>query len=424
MDKDQVRRDLDDLRQEHIKLLQGFTQRPSPNPPGDTKAAVQFLADFLSKQGIPFSLYAPKDELPNIVATFQGDEEGSADDQGPHIVFNGHVDVFPAGKEEDWERDPWSGFNDGTYIHGRGTVDMKSGTAALLLAYVYLYKHRNVLKGRVTLTLVSDEETGGKWGTKWLLENRGEECRGDVCLNGEPGGLESIRFGEKGTLRVTIKIETVGANGTYLNLSEGANRIGVRLCHELTTAIEALKPDLPEDLANYLRRRDVCKVIDEIMGKDAHTLSLKPTVNIGMWHGGFKVNVLPPSAEIQLDIRLPIGMQRDQVLSEMDANLKRFPEATMQVQEAASNPSNLCSSSHPLLHSLAKHAKVVTGREPVAIPGLGGTDAKHWRYAGIPAYTYGLSPVSMGATNERVSISEYCTLIHVYILAVQDYLCS
>ena len=34
-----------------------------------------------------------------------------------------------------------------------------------------------------TLTAVSDEETGGKWGARYLLENHAEECLGDAVLN-------------------------------------------------------------------------------------------------------------------------------------------------------------------------------------------------------------------------------------------------
>jgi len=96
--------------------------------------------------------------------------------------LNGHIDVFPVGDAKGWERDPWSGFNDGKFIHGRGTVDMKSGTAALLMAYIYLYKRKVSLKGKLTLTMVSVEETGGKWGAKWLIENHPKDCRGDVLL--------------------------------------------------------------------------------------------------------------------------------------------------------------------------------------------------------------------------------------------------
>ena len=71
-------------------------------------------------------------------------------------------------------------------MHGRGVVDMKCGTAASVWTYVYLHRLRERLRGRLTLTCVSDEETGGTWGAKWLVETFPDEFRGDCVLNGEP----------------------------------------------------------------------------------------------------------------------------------------------------------------------------------------------------------------------------------------------
>lgn len=408
---------LDALQDVHLALLQKLVQTPSANPPGDTRKACQLLTDHLTESGISFEIFTPLTDNPNIVATFEG-----GNGPGPHVVLNGHIDVFPPGPNENWKRDPLSGYNDGTYIHGRGTVDMKSGTAAIMFAFCHLFKQRQQLKGRLTLTIVSDEETGGKWGSKWLLENQSLKCKGDVLLNAEPGGLQSIRFGEKGTLRLTASIKTVGANGTYLNLSQGANRLGIHFMTQVIEKVEALKPNLPEKLLRHLQKNSVRKVAEEIMGKGAAGLFIRPTVNVGVWQGGLKVNMLPSTAEIQMDIRLPIGMQRDEVLDVINVILKDFPEIQIQIQEAASNPSNMCSEDHPIVHCFAEKVEKVIGIVPVTFPGVGGTDAKHWRYRDVPAYTYGLSPLSMGSNEERVSIKEYLNLIQIYTLAIHKYL--
>lgn len=196
----------------------------------------QLLTRQLSDADISLEIFEPQINNPNIVATFEG-EKGPR----PHVVLNGRIDVFPPGPRENWTRDPLSGYNDGEYIHGRGTVDMKSGTSAILLSFCYLFQQKQHLKGRLTLTIVSDEETGGKWDSKWLLKNQPSKCKGDVLLNAEPGGLQSIRFGEKETIRLTAKIKTVGANGTYLNLSKGANRIGIHFISQVISKVEAFK---------------------------------------------------------------------------------------------------------------------------------------------------------------------------------------
>ena len=56
------------------------------------------------------------------------------DNGGPLLVFAGHVDVVPSGPIDKWEHDPFSGHNDGEFIHGRGTGDMKGGIACFLAA--------------------------------------------------------------------------------------------------------------------------------------------------------------------------------------------------------------------------------------------------------------------------------------------------
>ena len=47
---------------------------------------------------------------------------------------------------------------------------MKAGTAASIIAYTYLFQYRSHLKGSLGLCAVSDEETGGKFGARFLLE--------------------------------------------------------------------------------------------------------------------------------------------------------------------------------------------------------------------------------------------------------------
>ena len=87
---------------------------------------------------------------------------------------------------------------------------MKGGTSASFITYAYLHRIRDELKGKLTLTAVSDEETGGRWGTRYLLENHADECLGDCVLNGEPSSPQTVRFGERGALRVVITVTTPG----------------------------------------------------------------------------------------------------------------------------------------------------------------------------------------------------------------------
>lgn len=354
--------------------------------------------------------------MPNVVHDFTCESSN-----GPRLILNGHIDVFPVGSSApDWTRDPWSGDVSSGRIHGRGTVDMKAGTAASIIAYTYLHQYRSHLKGSLGLCAVSDEETSGKFGAKYLLE-QGERWRGDCMINAEPGGLGTIRFGEKGSLRLTFTVRTEGAHGAYLHRSKSATRIAAALIGELA-AVESIVPKLDRGLEEYMKRQDVRDAVDSAMGDGAADIMLKASLNIGTIHGGLKVNMIPDKCIFEADIRLPLGMKRDEVLELIRQILERYPEASVEVQEAASNPAAACAHDHPMVEILTRNAEKVTRKKPLAIPSLGATDCKFWRYKGVPAYVFGVSPESMAAVDESVSVDEFLAVVKTHALASWEYL--
>ena len=414
MSKDELLSAIDADQDELIAFLRRLVRAPSPNPPGDTCAAADVVVSFLSAEGIDSERVAPQAEMPNIVA----DLSGSA--IGRRLILNGHLDVFPVGEAVGWDRDPWSGDLDDGRVHGRGTCDMKAGTAASVIAFRYLHRFRDRLGGSVGLTVVSDEETGGRFGSRWLLENDAR-WRGDCMLNAEPGGLGTIRFAEKGTLRLTFVVRTAGAHGAYVHRTESASRIAAALVGRLVE-IERIEPDLPADLRGYLARQDVRAAIDGAMGAGAAEIVTKPTLNIGVLQGGLKVNMIPDLCRVEADIRLPIGITADRVLSLVHAILQDFPQAELSVQEAASNPASACAHDHRMVGILADNAAQVTGVRPLAVPSIGATDCKFWRYAGVPAYIYGPGPGRMAMANESVPVDEFIAVVKTHTLAAWDYL--
>jgi succinyl-diaminopimelate desuccinylase len=382
---------LDADKDAHVLMLQEFVRAASPNPPGSTSAAAAVLTSYLSAKGVPFSIASPQVDQPNIVSDFQGGKG-----PGPRVVLNGHIDVFPVGDATGWARDPWSGDIEDDRIHGRGVVDMKSGTASLVIAYTYLYERRSMLRGSVALCAVSDEETGGKWGTKWLLEQDLARWGGDLMLSTEPSGCGSVRFAEKGTLRMTCTLKTKGAHGAYINLSKGAVRTSTYFIRDVIEAVEEMPVTLPEEMAKQIAKPEFRKVVDEIMGPGTAAIIARPTVNVGTIKGGLKVNMIPDSCTFELDIRLPVGLTREHVLDLIRSIIPKYKEANIElsIHEAASNPFSFSSLSHPMISLLADNAKRIApdADRPLAIPSMGATDCKHYRYMGVPAYDYGCSP--------------------------------
>ena len=309
-------------------------------------------------------------------------------------------------------------------MHGRGGVDMKAGTAASIIAFTYVSKFRSRVCGDCTLEVVSDEETGGRFGTRYLIEDddRRDEWKGHCVLNAEPSGLDSVRFAEKGTLRMTFNIATPGGHGAYVHRDVGAIRTATRLMQRLV-ALENLRGEgMDPDLRDYLQREDVRMVANEIMGAGAADSMLTPTVNIGTIRGGVKVNMIPSHCTFEVDIRLPIGLTKDSVLAKIEDILRDFPEASFEVQHAATNPSTASPRDHELVQLIQSNAEHVRGKRPLAIASLGATDCKHFRRNGVPAYSFGPSPDRMAEKDERVGVQEFLDLVKVHTLVALDYL--
>jgi succinyl-diaminopimelate desuccinylase len=398
-----------------VGFLQAFTRIDTANPPGDTRAGAAFIGDFLERAGLPYRRIAPQEAMPNLLAATRFARLGR------HLVLNGHIDVFPAGDRARWTHDPLSGAIVDGRLHGLGTVDMKCGTTASIFTYTYLSGLADELRGRLTLTLVSDEETGGRWGSGYLVEHHGDEVLGDCVLNGEPSSPYTIRFGEKAMFWLKLSIRTPGGHSAYPHVSKSANRIAAALIRDLES-LETLVPVTPETVARALGGPNVRAGAERGLGVGAAEFLEKVTLNVGVMRGGVKVNMLPAACEIEADVRLPVGVDRDDVRREIERIVARYPEAAW--EEGASQRANATWSDpeHAMVGHLQDAVEALRGFRPPAIISLGGTDCRFWRAAGTPAYVYGCSPAGMGAPNESVAIDEFLHVVRTHALSAFDYL--
>ncbi len=397
-------------RERILDFYRGFIRAKSPNPPGDTREAAAHIGKLLSGEGVQYRTIAPKSEMPNIVASFEGAAGGR------HLVLNGHIDVFPVGEGVGWTQDPWGAALVDGRIYGRGACDMKAGTTASIFTYLYLSRIRDKLKGKLTLTCVSDEETFGPWGARYLIEHH-PEVRGDCLLNGEPSGLGTIRFGEKGPLWLAFTIRTPGAHGAYTHFSASATKIAGRLIAELeaVTRVPARPPD------NVVRALEAAApAVDAAMGRGAAAIVPKVTLNIGVIHGGLKVNMVPGECRLEADIRLPLGVEKEEVMREVRRIAAGFPEVAL--EEINYSAPSWCDPYGEMVEILRANAKQLAGVTPVPIVSLGGTDARLWRYKGVPAYVYGPPPFGMGSCDEHVRVEDFFRVLSTHVLSAYDYL--
>ena len=171
---------VDEDKERMVRLCSELVRCKTPDPPGDTREAMDVVERFMADSGLPYKILGVNDTIPNMISSVR------FSDKGRHLMFNGHLDTMPAGEEPGWTDDPWSGKIADGKVWGRGAGDMKGGVTAMLFAYKYVVRLGEHLSGKVSLPLVSDEETGYGRGTGYLFEQIPDEMMADAVLSAEP----------------------------------------------------------------------------------------------------------------------------------------------------------------------------------------------------------------------------------------------
>jgi succinyl-diaminopimelate desuccinylase len=403
-------------KQRQLDFLVGFAKIDTANPPGDTREGVAYIRDFLEREGLQTDLIAPAADKPNLCAHLEG---GQGD--GKHLILNGHVDVFPVGDRDNWRHDPFGGDIVDNKLIGRGVVDMKCGTTASIFTHIYLCRLAALLPGKLTLTVVSDEETGGYWGSDYLLREHGDRFLGDCVLNGEPSSVDTIRFGEKAPVWFQVTVRTPGGHGAYPHLGANAIRLATDVMQALY-ALEAIDVDMPDTVRQILSRPEVVAAIEKGLGAGASEILPRITLNVGRIDGGVKVNMAADFCRFEVDARLPVGITNDDFLDAVRRIVGEFPGAELTLPEHRLIDANWSDPEAPMLKIMQHNVQESLGAVPQPIVNLGATDCRFWRDQGVPSYVHGCSPNGMGAPNEAVDLDEFFHVLRVHVLSAYDYL--
>lgn len=387
-----------------IPLCQELVKRPSEDPPGDTRNIANFIHEFFRKNGIESEIVAPHPEKPNVVATVRGER------QGPHVVFNGHMDTFPMGEQVKWRHDPFGGELTDGRLYGRGAADMKGGLSSCIYSIVILNKIKKHLPGQVSITCVSDEEVFGPWGTRYLLENK-PAIHGDALINGEPSSLKNIRIGEKGQYWFRFHCHADGGHGAYSALKPSAVRTLLNLLESLS--------DLPTELCavpQSIRQimDDARECYDSLLCKGATDAALSASMNVGTIKGGLSVNMVPEYCVAEVDFRLPPGVPSLRLRDWIAKNVQAYPSCSF--EEYDTQDAYLTDVGDPLVQIACSSAEEVTGEKVFTTFSLGGTEARMWRKLGVPAITYGPNHHNMGSADEYIIAVELIDVLKVHCL--------
>lgn len=289
---------------EVVELARRLIDAPSPNPPGDERAAAAVVVDALRELGLPSPrVIARAEHRPNLLATI---DFGAG---GRHLCLSGHLDTKPIGTAA-WSVPADRATVDGDRLYGRGAVDMKGAIAAMIVTAARLAADPPA-HGRLSLLFTADEEDGAEWGAHHVAEAGALAADGVVI--GEPAGLaedfDRLHLVSRGIAR--LRIDVNGDQGhSSLSDRSGAVNASVELARLLVALADRFAPELPPNAD----------------GLDGWTTTVNAGVRIS---GGIGYGVVPGSASFDAEIRVLPGMTKARV----ERDLTRFLAG-----ETAANP--------------------------------------------------------------------------------------
>ena len=327
----------DHMEEKVVGTLRDLIRFDTANPPGNEIPLVVYLRDRLAAEGIDSMLLESAPGRGNLVARLRGNGA-----KRPLLLLS-HVDVVPA-EAEQWSHSPFSADVAEGYVWGRGAVDMKGLTAIELELFLLLNRLNLPLKRDVILAATADEEAGGTYGAKWLVENHYDLIDAEYGVN-EGGGLGrrignrwlfNCQTAEKGICwsKLTARGEPGHASMPRDQTAVGKlvaavdKLTGARLPQHRTSTVDnyvralsqVMPPPMDQAILGLLKEDTEPAVLAQIPDETMAIMlraSLRNTATPTILRAGEKINVIPSVAEAEVDCRLVPGQTVDDILSEL-----------------------------------------------------------------------------------------------------------
>lgn len=367
-----------------------------------------YLDQLLQSAGIKTTILALDEKRPNLIARIKG--RGDA----PPLLLQGHVDVVTTANQA-WQNPPFSGALIDDYIWGRGALDMKGGVAMMVAAFLKAKIENSELPGDVILTILSDEEAGGEFGAKFLVEKHPEQFANVQYAIGEFGGFSTniagqrfypIMIAEKQLCSLQLTINGKGGHGSMPLQGEAMALLG----HVLTTLdqeqlpvhiptptrmmIEGLTHQIsfPSNIIlRQLLKPHLTDTVLKLLGTQGTIF--KPlfhnTVSPTILQGGEKINVHPSEIVLQLDGRLLPNSTPEELVNKLNTLLGNNKNIEIEVSHFSLGPQEPNMGLFDMLGNLLHQADPTGTAVPLILPGV--TDARFFTHLGIQ--TYGFLPM-------------------------------
>nr|WSY56122.1 M20/M25/M40 family metallo-hydrolase [Streptomyces sp. NBC_00886] len=369
--------------------------------PGERKAA-EYVAEQLAEVGLEPKIFESHPGRASTVARIEG-----TDPSRPALLIHGHLDVVPA-DAADWTHHPFSGEVTDGCVWGRGAVDMKDMDAMALAVVRDRLRSGRRPPRDIVVAFLADEEAGGTYGARHLVDNHPELFEGVTEGISEVGGfsftvseerrLYLIQTAEKGMHWLKLTVAGTAGHGSMIHrdnaiteLSEAVARVGrhkfpVRVTKTTRAFLDELGDALgtpldPEDMESTLARLGgIAKLIGATLSNTANPTQL---------NAGYKVNVIPGEATANIDGRFLPGHEE-----EFLADLDRILGPKVKREDVHSDKALETSFDGALVEAMQSS---LLAEDPTAkaIPYMlsGGTDAKSFDDLGIRGF--GFAPLKL-----------------------------
>ena len=426
--------DLVKLQGEAIVWLQDLIRINTTNPPGNEIVAAKYIADVLKKEGIPSEIFESTPGRGFLVARLSAT---AVPDPSRALLLMAHLDVVGVDKSK-WSVDPFAAVMKDGYLYGRGTIDDKGNLVANLAVFISLKRSSVRLNRDVIFLAEGDEEAGGEFGMKFVVEKHWDKIAAGFALN--EGGHTVLKDGKvqyigvQATEKVAVNVDVI-ATGTsghasiprkdnpVVHLATAIGKIGayeapVQFNSVTHGYFEGIAPLEDEETGKWLQALESPDRADHAArwvsnNNPIWNAMLRDTATPTMLQAGIRQNVVPSEARGVLNVRLLPGNQLDPLVGKLK-QLVNDPQIRFETQpnggEAAPSSS--------LESDLYSTIKIVSAREFAGAPvvpymSTGATDSARLRMRSVQAY--GLDPfplteddlMRMHADDERISIESF-----------------
>lgn len=417
-------RALEANRDELVALARALVRIPSENMPprGREKQAQLFVHQWFNESGIPAELidltrlqgltqhelffrgegYERReyDDRPNVVARLAGSGTG------PTLILSGHIDTMPKGKAR-WEHDPFRGDVVGSRLYGRGSLDMKGGIVAAMMAVKTVADAGIALAGDVVFETVVDEEHGGANGT---LANRLAGYHGDAAIIAEPTNLH-LYTAHKG-FRI-IHLSLAGESGMNFAGESLANPV-----EHIGLLIEGFK-------AFRERRRRSAPRLAEY----AHDPDPVPVFMNKLQAGEFSLDIpmqIPEACTLEIYWQTMPGEPRQAVEREFFDHLRRWvdehpPLKQFRIEHRFSHrwmPGARTRSDDPIVQAVERSAGQVLGQPVTGVGAPFPCDGFVFDHFGIPWVVFGPRGAGAHGSDEYVEIDSLAAVAQTLALTM------